>query len=247
MTARIRVPELKNPHLVVRMASNNEEIQAANWLVFRNYVAEGFWDDDLEAFYSNRWLHSPHRRVFVAVDNDKVVGTASIILDSKDGLPSDTFQPQWIRRFRSRDKLAEVSALAIDKAQSQDKNLVFFLIKYYMQYAFYYTETDRLIKACRPPHAEFYASILRFQKVGGTIHNDYARCAAQLLSMDLVEGHRLLSEHYMSYQGGETSFYRFIMVDEHPSVIFPEKRLMRRFRHIDWPACARMMDAAIAV
>lgn len=245
VTARIRVPELKNSRLVVRMAKNDKEIQAANWLVFRNYVAEGFWDNDLEAFHNNKWLHSSHRRVFVALDADQVIGTASLILDSKDGLPSDSFKPEWIRGFRSKDKLAEVSALSIDKSQRKEKNLVLFLMKYYMQYAFYYTDTDRLIKACKPEHADFYASILRFQKIEGITHNNYARRPSQLLSMHLLEGHSRLSEYYELGSNDKNNFYRFIFVDEHPNMIFPVKRLMRRSRTVDWPVFARGTGASM--
>jgi len=247
MLSRIRVPALKNKNLIIRLAKDKKEVEEANWLVYRNYVAEGYWEEDIEAFHNNKWLHSPYRKICVIVDSNKIIGTASIIQDSKEGLPSDTFQLEWMRYIRgTNDKLAEVSALAIDKSQRQ-RNLVLFLIKFYMQYSFYYAGIDRLIKACRPPHADFYASILKFQKIGGIVHNDYAHCSAQLLSMHLIHGHKLLSKHYESGSRNKNNFYRFLLLEEHPNLIFPEKRLMRRSRQIDWVACACMMDAAIAV
>ncbi|HLQ25286.1 MAG TPA: hypothetical protein VK138_05330 [Acidiferrobacterales bacterium] len=248
MLPRIYVPQLKNKNLIIRLAKDKKEVEKANWLVYRNYVAEGFWEEDIEAFHNNKWFHSPYRKIFVVIDNDKVIGTASIILDSKEGLPSDSFQPEWIQYFRrTGDKLAEVSALAIDKSHAQQKNLILFLIKFYMQYSFYYTNVDRLIKACKQKHADFYASILRFQKVGGLTHNNYARRPSYLLTMHLLKGHALLSEYYASDATNKNNFYRFVLVDEHPNLIFPKKKFMRHSRQIDWPVRARMMDAAIAV
>jgi hypothetical protein len=247
MSSRIRVPALKNKNLIIRLAKDKKEVEKANRLVYRNYVAEGFWEEDIGAFHNNKWFRSSYRKVFIIEDGNKIIGTASVIQDSKEGLPSDSFQPEWMRCIRrTNDKLAEVSALAIDKSQQQ-KNLVFFLIKFYMQYSFYYGGIDRLVKACRPAHANFYASIVRFQKVGGIVHNDYARRPSQLLTMHLIHGHTLLSEHYESDSRNKNNFYRFLLVDEHPNLLFPEKRFMRRSRQIDWVACARMMGAAIAV
>jgi hypothetical protein len=247
MLSRIRVPVLKDKNLIIRLAKDKKEVEEANWLVYRNYVAEGFWEEDIEAFHNNKWFRSSYRKVFVIEDSNRIIGTASIIQDSKEGLPSDAFQPEWMRYVRrTNDKLAEVSALAIDKSRQQ-RNLVLFLIKFYMQYSFYYAGIDRLIKACRPVHADFYASIVRFQKVNGIVHNDYARRPSQLLTMHLIHGHKLLSEHYESDSRNKNNFYRFLLVEEHPNLIFPEKRLMRRSRQIDWVACACMMGAAIAV
>lgn len=124
MSSRYRVPKLTNPNITIRLANNPEEVEAANGLVFRNYVAEGYWDDDAKSLTENKWLHSAYRDVFVAICDGEVVGTASLIRDSDLGLPSDSFQPVWLKHFRrSGDRLAEVSALAIEKHRVGLKNL----------------------------------------------------------------------------------------------------------------------------
>lgn len=248
MAARARVPALRNPNIVIRLAANPAEIEAANWLVYRNYVAEGFWDEDLNAFHNNRWLHNPHRRVFVAMDGDTLLGTASLIRDSELGLPSDSFQPAWMQRYRREgDRLGEISALAFDKDQPQPRNLVLFMIAYYMQYSFYYGGVDRLIKACKPEHAEFYADVLRFDLVGDIVYNSYARRASRMLSMHLIDGHRILRDHYRTGPGDAPSFYRFLLVDEHPQLRLPDASHKRRSRAIDWAAVADQYRLPVAV
>lgn len=237
--AHYRVPKLTNPNIVIRPARNQAEVEAANWLVFHNYVAEGYWEDDVKHVTENRWLHSSHRDVFVAVEEGEVVGTVSIIRDSSAGLPSDAFQPKWLDYYRgSGDRLAEVSAFAIDKSRAGLKNLSFFLMKYYMQYSFFYSDVDRLVKACRPNHADFYADVLRFEKVGNVVFNNYARVPAQFLSLNLIEAHQVLSHHYKHHDLNQNNMYRFLMVDEHPNLHFPDAAVLVRSRQRDWAAYA---------
>lgn len=240
-----RIPALANPGVLIRLASDDHEVRRADQLVFRNYVAEGYWDDDADVLARNKWLHSAQRDVFVAAYGDEIIGTVSIIRDSEAGLPSDSFQPQWTRYFRaSGEQLAEVSALAVEKNHAVSKNLVFYLMKCYMQYSFYYTAVTRLVKACQPKHADFYADVLHFEKFGGIVYNSYARRPSRLLSMNLFEAHQLLSERYETDGANRHNFYRFLLVDEHPNVIFPDPISAYRPRQCDWLARTRRGQAA---
>lgn len=108
-----------------------------------------------------------------------------------------------------------------------------------MQYSFYYTTTDRLIKACRPNHADFYADVLRFQKKGNIVYNNYARVPAQLLSVNLLDAHQVLSNYYEDALDRQ-NFYRFLMVEEHPCTQFPDPSNVCRSRQHDWVAYARL-------
>lgn len=231
-----RVPTLRNPNIHIRVASTRAERDAADRLVFHNYVAEGFWKPDIEVLSKNKNLNSPHRVPFVIVENDKIIGTASLIVDSAQGLPSDDFQPALVSQLRDTgDTLGEISCLAIDKAYSGRGRLIFFLIKYYLQYSFYYAGVDRLIKACKPEHAEFYANILKFDRIGPITFCDYARRPSQLLSMNLFNGHYTLQQCYGKKTAADSDLYRFLLVDEHPNLDFPTYR-PRRARDEDWPA-----------
>ena len=239
---RNRLPELPHANIRIRVAHTPDEIEAANQLIYRNYVAEGFWPADIEAFRSNKNLYSPERTVFVAVDGCRVIGTVSLMGDSlKRGLPSDDFQPALMRELRAtHEVLGEISCLAIDKSYSGRGWLIFFLMRYYLQYSFYYAAIDRLVKTCRPEHAEFYAKVLRFDKIGPVRHCDYARRPSQLLSANLIHLHRLLNGHYRAADT-ERTLYRFFLIEEHSNLIFPSETHPARSRYRDW-----LSDGAIA-
>ena len=45
---RNRLPVLQSTQVRIRVAQTRDEIEAANQLIYRNYVAEGFWPADVE-------------------------------------------------------------------------------------------------------------------------------------------------------------------------------------------------------
>lgn len=238
MPHRIRVPSLKNPNIQVRLAQTDEEIQAANRLVRTNYVEKGYWEPSEQ---DNQYLRSAQRTVFVMLDGNDVVGTASILRDSAAGLPSDRFDAAAMAALRQTgDKLAEVSALAIDKALADQKTLVLFLFKYVIQYSFYYTDLDRFVVSCTPRHAAFYESVIRFNRVTRPMRYEYVKVEAQLLTLNLVSAHQLLAEHYEAPEN-PNNFYRFFLVEEHPNLQFPPPQLMHRPRNVNWVAKARQL------
>ncbi|MCK7513755.1 MAG: hypothetical protein MZV70_63565 [Desulfobacterales bacterium] len=166
MTSRYRVPKLASPDLTIRIADSPEEIEAANRLIYRNYV-NLYWPEDEEAFRNNKYLHSPARHVCVAVESGTVIGTMSMMTDSPLALPSDSFRPDILRSFRmAGDRLAEITSFAVDQSVQHPLNLVMFLFKFFLQYSFYYANIDRLIASCRPRHADFYAKCMCFEKLG---------------------------------------------------------------------------------
>lgn len=245
MVSRVKVPQLKNPNIVVRLAETAEEVEAANRLVCANYVDVGLWDDE-EEFRSSKYHHTVARIVFVMLDGEKIIGTVSIIKDSQNGLPADTFQPQLMSRLRATgERLAEVTALAVDKSVEQQRTLVLFLYKYLYQYSFYYGGIDRFVATVTPKHAFFYESICCFEKLSNSTDYYYVKLNVQLLTLPLVRAHLSFSERYETDEKKD-NFYRFMLVTEHPSLVFPDKALLKRSREYDWLAHARRMDMPIA-
>ena len=221
------------PNIVVRVTEDEEEIAAANRLVFRNYVEDGFWDNNEAQLDNNRFLSSPARTVCVVFEDGNLIGTMSIILDSSLGLPSDGTQAVLTSHLRKRGTaIAEVSAFAMNRSRCSHRKVVLFLMSFVLQYSFYHAGIDRLIGSCKPEHADFYESILCFSKVSDLTYYDYSRAIGYLISLDLLEAHRLLWQKYPSNPTGE-SLYRFLLCDPQPCHIFPDRPLQRS-RNINW-------------
>lgn len=248
MASRLKAPKLTNPDLLVRLARNQTEIEAANYLIYRNYV-NLYWPEDERAFQRNKYLHAPSRRLAVAIQAGKVIGTMSALKDSALGLPSDTSRHDILRRYRKNgERLAEITSFAVDRAAPQAASLSLFLMKFFMQYSFYYAGIDRLIVSCRPRHADFYEQHLCFDKVTQPAPHAYAgNVPCQLVTLNLMQAHARLSDRYGEARTSPDNFYRFLLVDEHPNVQLPDKRQLQRSRHLDWAALATRPDVPIAV
>lgn len=246
----LKAPHLKDPNVVIRLAKNREEITAANRLVCKNYIEEGYWDDD-QPFRNNRHMYSDMRTVFVAEKLGQIIGTASIVKDSRDGLPVDKAYRDVIREFRARkERLAEVSALATDRAYSEQRNLVIFLFKYVYQYAFYYAHVDRFLIAIITRHAPFYKSVYHFEELPSSTTYSYVKpqFTPVLLTLPLIDAHRTYYERYDAPIADRSqSYYRFMLVDEHPNLHFPDKAQMLRRREVDWVAQADLQHLPLAV
>jgi hypothetical protein len=245
---RVIVPQLKNQNIRIRLAKNAAETQAANRLVCTNYIEEGYWDSD-EPFQKNVHMHSLVRTVFVAEDKGHIFATASIIKDSRLRLPADKFQPEAIGRWRvPGSRLAEVSALAVDKRCEEGSALVLFLFKYVYQYSFYYASIDRFVVVPTMKHVSFYRRVCGFQELSNGGKYDYVKPSvrAQLLAADLFGLHRYFFDRYEAGSPNQDNFYRFLLVNDHPNLQFPDKRLLRRPREIDWLAQARLRQMPLA-
>lgn len=249
MSSYLRVPKLTNPNIIIRLTQSDEEIKAANWLVYRNYIDNLYWPEDEEAFQRNPYLNSPARHVFVAVDSGRVIGTMGVIKDSPMRLPSDTYSPDILRRYReNNERIGEITSFAVDQSVHHPMNLILFLFKFSLQYSFYYLNLDRLIANCVPKHADFYEKVLCSEKLTTPRAYSYVNnIESQLIALSLLQAHLQLSLRYPVRDGTGENFYRFLYLDEHPNVQLPDKRLMRRSRKINWVSIAQQQHAAIAV
>lgn len=247
MISRVRVPKLKHPNTIFRLAKNEAEVAQANKLVCENYLQSGLWEND-EGFKANKHLHSANRLVFVAVQEGDVVATASVVKDEGGlGLPSDKFRRDLIDQQRAAGELlGEVTALAVDKDQSDQRALVLFLFRFVIQYCFYYSTIERFIAVVMPKHAGFYESVIRFTRLSEPEPYGYVKFPVQMLTLHLLEAHLLLQHHYETDPAQRDNFYRFFMVDHDRNMHFPESRAMRRPRQINWAAQALVRQLPMA-
>ena len=220
--------------VVIRIARNEAEETAANLLVNRNYIEDGFWTHDEQQLRNNFFLHSPNRTVFVVFACGRLVGTMSVVSDSKEGQPSDRTQEKQVNQLRKPStKIAEVSAFAMDRAKCSHRKLVMFLVSYVLQHCFYHAGFDRLIGSCTPEHANFYESVLCFSKIGAPVYYSYSRSTGYLISLDLIEAHRLLWQRFPSDPDTGESLYRFLLCDPQPCHYFPTSEFARS-RRVNW-------------
>ena len=232
--SKYRVPTLgSSDNIVIRQTEDKGEIEGANRLIFGNYVSAKYWENDAKNL-QNKFLHTPMRKVIVALEDNELIGTISVILDSPIGLPSDCAQQPLMQQLRMLGgTFAEVSGFAMEKSKTAHRKMALFMMSYMFQYAYHYAGVDRLVASCIAAHAKFYESSVGFSRVkriSGPTRYDQRSVSPflYLLTLNLKE---VCSWH------AEDNFYRFMFQDPQVCQHFPPERLIERPREINRIGC----------
>lgn len=163
-----RVPELlEKKRYQAFFCTRRKEFYQAFSLVYRRYLAcQLIRPNEKEIFYT-LYQALPESRVCVSCgpDPSQITSTATIVIDSPLGLPSDSTYHQELNRLRDKGrKLAEITCLAAEKDFCYRNGLLFVLRLLY-HYAVRKKVTDFVI-SIHPKHREFYEKIFLFKPIG---------------------------------------------------------------------------------
>ena len=229
------------------LATDRRTLEQAFRLQHDQYVAHGYMDA-----HPSGWRLSLHNalsatRVFVARCGGRVVGTMTLIADSRLGLPMDEIYTDELRSLRGgRASLAEVSALAMDpEYQSSGLPILLRLIRMLVIYAA--QRVSDLCIAVNPHHAAFYRKAFHFQDIGGLKQYGKVNGApaialrldlglARSLMRELRDGRRMISKVYeFLFHPANVEAVTTRLVKDSRRAIPPEKRVEHFFsRHEAW-------------
>jgi hypothetical protein len=164
----VPVTRVERP-IVVKIASNREELRAAFELVARNYQAVGY-----EGSMSCKVRFTPYHALpdsvtFVAKHGNQVLMTMTLVPDNTLlGLPLESLYGEEVARLRrARRRLAEVISLAADKdLDAREFRPVFLymsrlLFQYHLAYG-----GDTLVITVNPRHSKYYIKTMGYQPLG---------------------------------------------------------------------------------
>ena len=163
-------------HLVCEPAESTEEIRKAYQLVYREYQKRGYCRHNPQGIHFNFRCIIPGSKTFVLKDENRIVGTVTLIMDSEFKLPMESIFSDKISFYRRPSKkLAEVSMLAVDSQYFGNKSFsltdfdklasVFRLFKIMFDYARTIGGVTDLFIAMHPKHRELY-QYLTFETIG---------------------------------------------------------------------------------
>ena len=159
-----------------RVARDRNELEQAYGLVYREYLKRGYTKELSSAMRFSLFNALPSTTTFIAVNSGEILATASIIIDSRLGLPMDEIYKQELNTFRKdRLKICEASMLASNTElfkdgtsmmlQSKKMFLVFFLFRAILGYLRQVEKTDCICITINPKHNLIYDFLL-FKNLG---------------------------------------------------------------------------------
>ena len=162
-------------HLTVRVADSLEDLQAAYRLVYRQYLGRGYCQANDVEMHCNFFCLLPESRTFLLEKEGRLLGTISLLVDSRCGLPMESLFPGEVANLRSAGaKIAEVGLLALDRETFGEKRFAltdftklassFHLFKIMFDYARFAGVTDLAI-AMHPKHKDLYR-YMTFEGIG---------------------------------------------------------------------------------
>ncbi len=170
---KVRIPRFaQDSRLQVKVAETIKEIEQALRLLHDAYVDQGYMIPDRDQLRTSVHSFLPETSIVVVKFNGMVVGTLSLILDSKWGLPSDAEYPTEMNRLRGpMSRLVEVSAFAVDPDfRFQGNAMSLLLMKYLFYYCRDYLKGSHLVCAVRKEVEPFYKALFLFERDGDVIN-----------------------------------------------------------------------------
>ena len=160
---------LKSSAYKASFAKNREDFRKAFSLVYSRYLAcKLIHPNERELFYTP-YQALPESRVCLGFklsgSNKTLVSTATVVLDSQLGLPSDSTYQEELDALRDQGrKLAEITCLAAERDFCY-RNGLLYVFRLLYRYARKKGATDFVI-SIHPKHREFYEKIFLFTPIG---------------------------------------------------------------------------------
>ncbi|MCB0420595.1 MAG: PilZ domain-containing protein [Bdellovibrionales bacterium] len=195
------------------VATNSELRWQAYELVYNCYLETGSETTQEHPFRTNPYLALPTTQTIVAIKNNKVVGTLSLILESSLGLPAfEKIPPSDMAS--NGEVIAEFSSLAIAKKERGNQGQIFWgMIRYIWEIHQRSLNIDTIVAMVRPHRAEMFISFLGFQKLSNDPIKNYRfsnNATVYCLTLQLKEFPFWIYSHYSRHRvSGDLFAYLF--------------------------------------
>lgn len=142
----------------IRLAHSNERVSSASMLVQRKYASRGY--------EAGNFQKDPSRITLMAFQEDKVIGTLTLGMDSDSPLLAEELYKAEIDSLRAAGrKVCELTKLAVDQTQSSKRVLASLFHIAYIYGRVMQGYTDVVIEV-NPRHVAFYKRMLGFNEFG---------------------------------------------------------------------------------
>lgn len=161
MRSSLRISYALPQGLEIRVARTAPELEAAYRILHDSYVEMGYMNPEASGMRITKYFALPTTTTLIAVLNEEVIGTLSIIQRTKMGLPMENLAA--IDSLVKGESAAEVSSLAVSAKYRHAGGAVFLpLCKYFYQYTRQYLGIKKIFIATTQEWAKFYEAFLLF-------------------------------------------------------------------------------------
>lgn len=188
----------------LRLATNEERFGSASMLIQRMYSWRGY-------AATAPIGQAPNRITLLSFENEHIIGTLTLGLDSSTGLAVDELYKDRVDELRNAGrKVCEITKLAVDQSVRSKRVLAALFHLSYILGRKVHGGTDFLIEV-NPRHVLFYQRMLGFERFGEEKICPRVNAPAVLLRLKLEFAEQQIAAFggKMEGAGGEKSLYPF--------------------------------------
>lgn len=206
--------------VVVKVVDSTDDALAASHILHRAYVRRGLVTPHASGLRVTPHAILPTTFTFVAIHEERYVGTLSLVGDGALGLPMDRIYSAELAAFRSeRQRLAEVGSLAILPA-FRKKGIAWLLYRLMYETAHAHG-VERLVAAVHPDARDIYQAALLFEQFGEERSypglNRSARSVA--INLDLRGALARFESAFRHLPSDTTNPYYLCITSERPEIV----------------------------
>jgi len=208
-----------------KVAETQDELEQAFKLLHDAYVRENLMSPHPSGMRITKYHTLPSTTTLIAVENNVVVGTVSLIRQSSFGLPLKSIFD--ISDVPASARLAEVSALAIKTDQLHQRGRILFpLLKFLTHYSRDYFGVTHFVIAVNPKWIDFYKSILLFKPLAKKPVKNYSFVNGAPAVGGILDIEKLPQIFYKAYgnKPNNKNLYKFFIELERTNMFFPLRK-----------------------
>ncbi|HPI41098.1 MAG TPA: hypothetical protein PLJ21_09855, partial [Pseudobdellovibrionaceae bacterium] len=191
-----------------KLAESIDEYFQAFQVLYDSYFELGFTEQTPSKTYIVFQHLLPSTALLIAKYKGEVVGTVSLVRESKMGLPIQKYISLQLKKdFNTR--YAEISSLCIKKSfrQSKQGNVFFPLLAFMYQFATKHFDVSDFIIAVYPRHEIYYRGLMGFQRLHDTF--EFYGAPALALRLNLKNAYSFFAEKYGQLAESRNLLYYF--------------------------------------
>ena len=152
-----------------RLARSRSDYEGAFRILQKRYAESGLTRNPSMPMRVMPFHLWPQTQVFVALDQDRVIGSVSLVRDEGDhGLPMESTYKEVVERLRSQGlMLAEVCCLCVGSDDKHSTGELFAGLTRIMAFHARYVGIKSLVAVVHPRHSKFYRLAMGFSEIGG--------------------------------------------------------------------------------
>ena len=170
---RLKISDHLDSRFSFRIARTQNELAEAYRILHESYLEFGYTKDHMSGMRILKYFALPTTTTLIALFEEKVVGTMSIIRRTSFGLPMESAY-EISDLLKHNEVVAEISSLAIDSKFRVKRGALFLpLLKFFWEYVDGFMNLDSIVITVNPSMSDFYEGLLSFKRLKNAVVSDY--------------------------------------------------------------------------